>query len=131
MSFATALLLASLFRSRRHKVSTELVLNSFRFSRCQPSAMPAFPPDTKKNAASERLFNQNGGQKGIDFALLAAQAHFFLRKTGGTRVPPNAGSRTLAQGFKSRLSSSFTKKRRKGVSFVNGGQKGIRTLGTL
>lgn len=26
---------------------------------------PAFPLDTKKDAANERLFNQNGGQSGI------------------------------------------------------------------
>lgn len=29
----------------------------------QPPAKPAFPPDTKKDAANERLFNQNGGER--------------------------------------------------------------------
>lgn len=29
--------------------------------RCQPPSKPAFPPDTKKDALSKRLFNQNGG----------------------------------------------------------------------
>lgn len=27
---------------------------------------PAFPPDTKKDAANERLFNQNGGVVNIN-----------------------------------------------------------------
>lgn len=66
-----------------------------------------------------------------DYASLHVQARFLpAGKTGGTRVPPNAGSRTNARWFKSKLPNPYKKSTIK-VLFLFGRDYWIRTNGIL